>query len=138
MYDNQTIPGSNSAERPDLVIKKGNNFYVVDVTNPFENGAEAFQKARQKKVEKYAYLKDVLRRGRIRSVTVDAFIIGSLGAWDPDNEDILKLFTSKFDKTQFKNLCVSNCIKWSRDIYYEHTHGRGTTIGLPLPSQLPQ
>ena len=28
LYDNQTIPGSNTSERPDLVIKKGNDIFV--------------------------------------------------------------------------------------------------------------
>jgi len=117
------------------VIRKGTKVYVVDVTIPFENGEDAFKEARKRKQEKYEYLKTVLKRGRTRSVTVDAFIIGSLGAWDPDNEDILKLFTSTFDRTLFKRLCVSNCIKWSRDIYQEHVEGTGI-IGAALPSQL--
>jgi hypothetical protein len=137
MYENETIPGAGGRDRPDLVLRKGNKVYVVDVTIPFENGEDAFQKARKRKQEKYEYLKGVLRRGQVRSVTVDAFIVGSLGAWDPDNEEILKLFTSKFDRTLFKRLCVSNCIKWSRDIYQEHVEGRGI-IGVPLPSQLTQ
>jgi len=83
------------------------------------------------------YLKAVLKKGRIRSVTVDVFIIGSLGAWDPDNEEIRKLFTSKFERTLFKRRCVSNCIKWSRDIFQEHVEGVGI-IGATLPSQLTQ
>jgi hypothetical protein len=66
---------------------------------------------------------------------VDAIIVGSLGAWDADNEDIVKLFTSKFDRTKFKNICISKCINWSRDIFQEHMEGSGI-IEQPFPSQL--
>jgi len=121
LFENQTIPGTPPAhrtERRDLVIRKGTKVFVIDVTIPFENGEDAFEETRKRKKEKYKYLKAVLKRGRTRSVTVDAFIIGSLGAWDPDNQKILKLFTSKIDR----RLCVSNCIKWSREI--PRTSGR--------------
>jgi len=64
-------------------------------------------------------------------------MFSSLEAGDPDNEEILKLFTSKYDRTLFKRLCVSNCIKWSWNIYQEHAEGVGT-IRAALSSQLTQ
>ena len=136
LYENQQIPGAPNKERPDLIIQKDRTAYVIDVTIPFESGEDAFKKARARKKEKYEWTRQALRGGDIRSVVVDAFIVGSLGSWDPDNEAIVELFTSKFDRTLFKNLCVSNAIKWSRDIYTEHIAGKGI-IGQPLPSQLP-
>jgi len=134
LFENQRIPGSGNRDRPDLVILKDRTPYVIDVTIPFESGEDAFKKARAR--EKYEWIKLALRGGDIRSVVLDAFIVGSLGSWDPDNEAIVELFTSKFDRTLFKNFCVSNVIKWSRDIYTEHVEGKGI-IGQPLPSQLP-
>jgi len=62
---------------------------------PFENGKYTFKEAQKRKQIKYEYLKGVLKKRRIRSVTVDVFIVCSLGDWDPDNVDILKLFTSR-------------------------------------------
>jgi len=82
LYENRTIPGTppeHRRRRPDPVIKKGNRIHVVDVAIPFEHGEDAFKEARQRKKDKYEYTKALLRKGRIRSVTVDAFIIGSRG-----------------------------------------------------------
>ncbi|GBN73643.1 hypothetical protein AVEN_175461-1 [Araneus ventricosus] len=52
--ENQTIgPGG---QRPDLVFRKGNQVFIIDVTCPFENRVEAFTEARNLKLEKYAPL----------------------------------------------------------------------------------
>jgi len=120
-----------------LLIIEGTKVYVVDVTIPFEKGEDVLKQAGKRKQLRYVYQKAALKRGRIRSATMDAFIIGALGAWDPDNEQILKLVTSTFDRTLFRRLCVSNCIKWSRDIFQKHVEGVGI-IGSALPSQLTQ
>lgn len=42
--------------RTDLVIQKNNQFMIIDVTVPFEDGLQAFEEARKRKVEKYQYL----------------------------------------------------------------------------------
>ena len=39
--------------RPDLVIQKGNEILITDVTVPFENELTAFERGRQIKEEKY-------------------------------------------------------------------------------------
>ncbi|KAK3913040.1 Retrovirus-related Pol polyprotein from type-1 retrotransposable element R2 [Frankliniella fusca] len=64
-------------------------------------------------------------------VTVDAFIVGSLGSWDPANWGVLNLLRlGDWDyNITLARLCVSDCIKWSRDIYTEHVTG-----GSPSPS----
>jgi len=135
LFQDQTIPGDTSRERPDLVFQKGNEIYIIDVTIPFESGEDALKEARDRKKEKYRHLVPLLKRGNVRRVHLDAFVVGSLGSWDPDNEDVMKLFTTKFDKNLFRNLCVSNVIKWSRDIYTEHDTGSRIT-NFPSASQL--
>ena len=62
---------------------------VVDVTIPFEGGADCLQEARQAKEAKYSFLKTFLE-GKYEEVSLDAFIIGALGSWDPANEEVLK------------------------------------------------
>ncbi|GBN11567.1 hypothetical protein AVEN_246261-1 [Araneus ventricosus] len=52
--ENQSIGPDNL--RPDLVFRKGNDIYIIDVTCPFENRLEAFSDARKHKLEKYAPL----------------------------------------------------------------------------------
>lgn len=42
--------------RPDLVVQKGNDIIIFDVTVPFENGFQAFEDDRKNKVEKYRNL----------------------------------------------------------------------------------
>jgi hypothetical protein len=34
IYEDQPIPAAEGRKRPNLVIQKGNNVYVVDVTDP--------------------------------------------------------------------------------------------------------
>ncbi len=59
---------------------------IVDVTIPFESDEEAFDKARDEKLRKYSPLRDWLT-SRGYSVELHAFVVGSLGSWDPDNEE---------------------------------------------------
>lgn len=44
--------------RPDLIIRKGNKMYIIDVTFPFDNGKSSLDKAAKEKTDKY----DNLRR----------------------------------------------------------------------------
>jgi hypothetical protein len=96
LFEDQRIPGSGNREKPDFIIHKDRTAGVIDVTIPFESGEDAFKVARARK-KKYEWTKQALRRGDIRPVVLDAFIVGSLGSWDPDNEPMVKFFTSKFD-----------------------------------------
>lgn len=41
-------------QQPDLVLSKGNDILIIDVTFSFENGLEAFKMTRKEKEEKYA------------------------------------------------------------------------------------
>jgi len=113
VFENETIPGTPPVNRHWKTSSgdQERNQGVRDrCDHPFENGEDAFKEARKRKQLKYEYLKALLKRGWTPSLTVNA-IIGSLGAWDPDNEEILKLYTSKFERTLFKRLCLSYFIK---------------------------
>ncbi|GLV44719.1 hypothetical protein CBL_20630 [Carabus blaptoides fortunei] len=46
----------NPGLRSGLVIARGNKAYIIDVTAAFENKPEAFQAARQRKIDKYTPL----------------------------------------------------------------------------------
>ncbi|KAG8227693.1 hypothetical protein J437_LFUL005394 [Ladona fulva] len=69
-------------------------------------------------------------------VILDTFIIGALGTWDNKNEGVLRrLGIPKLAWRQLR--CLSEAIKWSRDIYVEHTTGtrryRGNKGITPTP-----
>eukprot|EP00731_Ephydatia_muelleri_P013835 Em0007g1145a len=76
--------------KPDLVIVDDarKEAVVVDVAMPFE-GTGTFAEARAAKERKYGHLKTLLRSRGYKRVEVDAFIVGPLGSWDPDNDPVL-------------------------------------------------
>ena len=63
---------------------------MVDVTRPYEGECDSFKKARAEKEQKYSGLKEWMKDNNYNSVTVHAFIFGSLGAWDLENLKTLK------------------------------------------------
>jgi hypothetical protein len=105
--------------RPDLVLRKGPKIYIVD----FENRMTAFQAAAEEKRTKYEELRSEMAAQHVAEVAVVPFINGSLGAWDPDNDSFLRLICSRSYGKLFQKLCVSETIKFTRDIYIEHITG---------------
>ena len=122
VHENQTIPGSNSNLRPDLVIKKGTEAIIIDATCTFENGEDAFDQAREEKTQKYADLARYLGETHT-NVKVEPFVMGSLGAYDPKNSSLTRRIASRAFMKTFKILCVADVIRWSRMIYIEHLTG---------------
>ncbi|KAK3911668.1 hypothetical protein KUF71_021329, partial [Frankliniella fusca] len=64
-----------------------------------------------------------------------AIVVGSLGTWDPANDEVLKML--RIPPQKFKNLkrkCVSDTIRWSRDMYVEH---RATGVRSRLQLSIP-
>ena len=124
--EDRKIPGTNSQLRPDLVVTnaESRSITIIDVAVVFENKYEAFQLARAGKIQKYEQLADELRcQGW--NVYLNAFITGALGAWDPDNETVIRqLRISKSYAKVMKKLIVSDTIRWSRDIYVEFISGK--------------
>ncbi|KAG5890221.1 hypothetical protein JTB14_028763 [Gonioctena quinquepunctata] len=122
---NRQVPNTNSILRPDIVVINENEskITIVDVSIPFENEPQALSRARQAKLEKYNGIAEELRAQGYET-SVDAFIVGALGTWDPENEEVLrKCGVSQRYATLMRRLMCSDAIKWSRDIYVEHLTG---------------
>ena len=119
------VCGQDAALRPDIVVRDDSNrrITIVDVCVPFENRIAAIDAARQDKIAKYQPLADQLS-GKGYRVTVEAFTIGSLGAWDHRNERVMRLLNiSPHYAALMRRLRISDTVRWSRDIYVEHVSG---------------
>lgn len=118
----QGIQGPATRLRPDIVVRDVSNniITIVDVAVPFESRQAAFSKKREEKLQKYAPLAQQLRQQGFR-VHVAAFLVGSLGAYDLNNQHTLDLLqVNKSYAGMMRRLMVSDTIRWSRDIYVEH------------------
>ncbi|XP_046687909.1 uncharacterized protein LOC124373594 [Homalodisca vitripennis] len=111
--------------RPDVVMIDAHNKIVkiVDIAVPYEDGWRAIEAARERKLDAYGPLARMLTAGGYRT-SVDAFVIGSLGAWDSANWGTLaRLGVHRRYGTSLSRRCVSEAIRWSRDIYVTHVSG---------------
>uniref|UniRef100_A0A914Q4W9 Reverse transcriptase domain-containing protein n=1 Tax=Panagrolaimus davidi TaxID=227884 RepID=A0A914Q4W9_9BILA len=118
----QIIPETSSTLRPDITIldKKKKEAIIIDVTIPYENLPKSFVNARDRKYEKYSEIKKELQDLGY-NVFLDAFIVGSLGGYDPENYKCLKtLDIPKNYSILMKKLMVTDVIRWSREIYMNH------------------
>ena len=123
----QEIPGDPQKNRPDLVVINGvaEKITVVDVTVPFEGEDGSLLLARRAKETKYAALKTWLQ-GRYKEVNLEAFIVGSLGSWNPDNEKVLRLLRIGRNYSRlFRCLCCISTIMGSRRIWQAFCTSRG-------------
>ncbi|XP_064462303.1 uncharacterized protein T26G10.4-like [Ornithodoros turicata] len=118
--ENMAVGGTGL--RPDLILCRGEEAIIVDVTIPFDNRYQALAAARAEKEAKYELLKPHLQR-RFHRVSVQAIVVGALGSWDPANNKVMKKLCTKSYLGVFKKLCVSNVIAASRNIYVEHVTG---------------
>lgn len=80
--------------RPDLVIQKGRDILIIDVTVPFDNGLESFKEARRIKEVKYRDLAIELSVGG-KNAVVQAIVVGVLGSWDLDNNKTIRRLCSR-------------------------------------------
>ncbi|GIY82497.1 uncharacterized protein CEXT_352191 [Caerostris extrusa] len=78
--ENRDISGSGL--RPDLFIKHKQDYYLVEVTVPFDNRCAALHIAHQRKVDKYEPVLEVLKSQGINA-TIIPFVVGALGSWYP-------------------------------------------------------
>ena len=105
--------------RPDLVVlnDEANSATIVDVTIPFEASPQAFTTAGEEKIRKYAPLVEWLTEKGYKTSSF-AFIVGALGAWDPDNmQALLALSIGHNYSKLFKKLCVVDAIHGSHNIW---------------------
>ncbi|XP_046666728.1 uncharacterized protein LOC124358478 [Homalodisca vitripennis] len=104
--------------RPDVVMIDAHNKIVkiVDIAVPYEDGWRAIEAARERKLDTYGPLARMLTAGGYRT-SVDAFVVGSLGAWDSANWGTLaRLGIHRRYGKSLPRRCVSEAIRWSRDI----------------------
>ena len=122
LRENQRL-GSDGL-RPDLVLvdKKNEEALLIDVTMPFESQVDNFHKARKEKIQKYANLVRDLK-GRFSKVNCEAIIVGPLGSWDNRNDRVVSRLCSKKYAALMRKLIVSDSIRASRDIFFEHVTG---------------
>lgn len=122
----RSVRGSGLRLFPDMVVRdeKAKTAVIVDITCPFESRRAALSVAREKKRDKYQPLVRYLE-GKGYKVALDAMVVGALGSWDPENSLALGLLQiPKAKQTALKRQCVSDVIRWSRDIYVEHVSGQ--------------
>ncbi|GIX68887.1 uncharacterized protein CDAR_187421, partial [Caerostris darwini] len=120
---NQNVCGTTL--RPDIVAQVGKKVMIIDVTCPFEGADTAFTAAWEDKCTKYEPRLPLYQAMGL-TATVVPFIVGALGSWCPWNDKFLKQFCSGSYINLFRKLCVSDSIKWYRDIYIEHLNGPPT------------
>lgn len=116
------VPLTGSPLKPDLVIfdQANKSAVIVDIACPFDNGSDALEVKRAEKRDKYEPLADLLRVRGYR-VVVDALVVGALGSWASSNDPVLQMLDiPRARRNRLKRRCVSDCIRWSRDLYVEH------------------
>uniref|UniRef100_A0A7E4ZYD4 Glucuronosyltransferase n=1 Tax=Panagrellus redivivus TaxID=6233 RepID=A0A7E4ZYD4_PANRE len=123
------VPECDSNLRPDIALinETAKLLNIIDVTIPFENGPEAFKKAREAKKEKYKGIETHFKKTGYKTFN-DAFIIGSLGAYDRANKAFIRRLGIPHKYAVLMNLwgtapfddVVSDVIKRSHDLYVEH------------------
>ncbi|VDP50473.1 unnamed protein product, partial [Soboliphyme baturini] len=131
-----------SRNRPDIVVidKVGRTAVIVDVTIPFENGRDAFDAARQRKIEHYAPEAVLLSQQGFR-VTTEALILGALGAWDPQNDSVLRLLgVGRRYAGLLRKLAIADILQVSVEIYFSHTgpDHQEDAVDQVLPRSEPQ
>lgn len=70
------VPGTSL--KPDLILEKNGHLLILDVTRPFEDGADTFKNGRTIKQDKYKPLLKHLR-SKYCSIQIEAIIGGFLG-----------------------------------------------------------
>ncbi|XP_037073722.1 uncharacterized protein LOC119094916 [Pollicipes pollicipes] len=111
---NRRVPGCVSSLRPDLVVTRGDEVILADVTVAFENGPHALRAASDAKVRKYTPLVHELR-GRGKTASVVALIVGPLGTWWRGNEASLRrLRVSRNYAKLMRRLMAETVCCWRR------------------------
>lgn len=108
--------------RPDLLLVQQRTALILDVTVAFENRVQAFQEARARKMSHYIKLRENLLKTYDKAEIIP-FVIGSLGSWDPENDNFVSRICSRTYAKTFRKLCVTDTIRFSRNIYTEHLTG---------------
>lgn len=77
-----------------LVVHKGNDILILDITVSFENDIVADEEARKAKLQKYNNLAtELLVNGK--NTIVEAIVVEALRSWDPVNDKFLRRLCAK-------------------------------------------
>ena len=110
--------------RPDIIVRTQKHNYLIDVKSPYD-GVENFERARRDNVGKYVDLAKDIQNATKRGSTVETFVIGSLGSWDPANNDLLrKLSVSEAKQTELAKKVTVSSLRDSCYIYNRHRSTR--------------
>jgi hypothetical protein len=119
IYREQKPSGSTLDLRPDvLVINSSLRLAImVDVAVPFASPA-SFSEVRKGKIEKYTPLARWLEQEKELRSSVHAFLVGSLGSWDPDNKGALDaLKVPAESRRRLKRRCAAETLQGSNNIW---------------------
>ena len=106
--------------RPDIIVRTKQHNYLIDVKSPYDV-IDNMNRARLDNVGKYTDLANDIRNVTKRGVTVETFIVGSLGSWDPANNDLLrKLKVNDVERAKLAKIVTILSIKDSCYIYNRH------------------
>ena len=112
--------------RPDIIVRneKEKRIFIIDVTCPTETaGEQAFINARLTKIHKYKHIHDHYKAQGYQ-VILDAFIVGSLGSFDPMNNDLLRELGIPLRAARsLARRMVAICLEHSKDTYWRHIIG---------------
>ena len=98
----EVIPGEVKTKlKPDIIVRTPTHTYLIDMKSPYDMLAN-FKKAREENIKSYSGLAADMQASSRICTSVETFIVGSLGSWDPQNDDILKFL--KFPQKRISNL----------------------------------
>ncbi|KAE8742227.1 hypothetical protein FOCC_FOCC012242 [Frankliniella occidentalis] len=117
-----------------MIIPRGSTERPHSRCCPLEKRYDALDVARRYKEDKYQQLVAHLQ-GRGFTSSAAAIVVGSLGSWDPKNNKVhSSLGIPAYRPKSVTRKCVSDAIKWSRNIYVEHgSAGVQSRLKLSVP-----
>ena len=123
----QTSEDIDSPLRIDLQIKdhRSHKLWLIDVKVAYESDGN-FRRCNDRNIQKYGEYKSLVE-SKLHGwfVSLDTFIVGSLGSWNEDNNKILR--TLGYDKDQQKHIAletIKRSIQWGCQIWKEHQSPR--------------
>ena len=114
----QTVLGCPGLQRPDIVIlpEEQKKAYLIDVACPCDR-PDNLVAAHRRKLDKYAAIRDKLQDSGYHA-SLDAFVVGTLETWDPENDHLLWAFGIGWKYgSLFKKLCCRDAISGSYEVW---------------------
>ena len=115
-------PPLTDRQKPDIVILDHSHKHavIIDVEISFPHPTNTLQQNRLLKIEKYSALKKVMEE-QGWSVVLDAFIVGSNGAWPKCNDEITRtLGISPKYASKMREFIIADVINSSAAIFNSH------------------